>query len=430
VAESINNIESKNIKARIILVTALIFALVFGWFAVTRQLGNMLAELTPSSAANAGQIADTAAGFAPRDPLARWLSASVEKDILPFEKIADSLESYKDVVRLSPYDFRWWIELGRAYEEAEKYEQAENALKHAVGFAPSYTYPRWHLGNFYLRRNRSDEAFAELKKATAGNIVYRDQVYSIAWDYFDSDTARVEEIAGNSFENKLSLVKFYAVKERAEDALRIWNTLSEDEKRRDPGYAKIVVQAFYDKRFYRSAIEFARQIGIDPEAKAGTITNGGFEKTIGDAKETYFDWKITPAEKLEIKTDATQKKEGGRSLRIVFAGYSGTDLINHIWQAAALESGKKYRLSFWLKTENLKSAGTPTLEIVNANDDKIIIASKPFPTGSNNWQEITLEFTTPENSEGVFIRMARAYCGEVCPIVGTIWVDDFKISER
>ncbi len=131
---------------------------------------------------------------------------------------------------------------------------------------------------------------------------------------------------------------------------------------------------------------------------------------------------------MEIKTDTTQKKEGARSLRIVFAGYSGTDLINHIWQAAALESGKKYRLSFWLKMENLKSAGTPTLEIVNANDDKIIIASKPFPTGSNNWQEITLEFTTPENSEGVFIRMARAFCGEVCPIVGTIWVDDFKIQ--
>ncbi|MBA2737240.1 MAG: carbohydrate binding domain-containing protein [Pyrinomonadaceae bacterium] len=428
-AESINIIESKNTKTRIIPAAAIIFALFFGWFAVTRQLGNMLAELTPPSASNAKQIADAAVGFAPRDPLANWFAASVGKNVFTLERTESAVKLSENVVRLAPFDFRWWIELGRAYENAEKYEQAENALRRAVELAPNYVYPRWQLGNFYLRRNRSDEAFAELKKVTAGNIAYRDQVYSIAWDYFDLDTGKVEEIAGNSPENKLSLVKFYAVKERAADSLRIWNSLSEEEKRLDPGFAKVVAQALYEKRFYRSAIEFARQTGIDPEAKAETITNGSFEKPIGDPRETYFGWKISPAEKLEIKTDTTQKKEGARSLRVVFTGYSGTN-FNHVWQAAAIESKKKYRLSFWLKTENLKSAGTPTLEIVNAGDDKIITASKPFPTGTNDWQEINLEFTMPENSEGFFLRTARAYCGDVCPIAGTFWIDDFRIGEQ
>ncbi len=428
-AENINIIETKNTKTRIILAAAIVFALVFGWFAVTRQLGNMLAELTPPSASNAGQVADVAVGFAPRDPLANWFAASVGKNVFTPESVENSVKLYENVVRLAPFDFRWWIELGRAYEDAEKYEQAENALHRAVELAPNYVYPHWQLGNFYLRRDRADEAFAELKKATAANIAYRDQVYSIAWDYFDKDTARVEEIAGNSPENKVSLVKFYAVKERAADSLRIWNSLSEAEKSLDPGYAKVVAQALYEKRFYRSAVEFARQTGIDPESKAETVTNGGFEKPIGDARETYFGWKIFLAEKLEIKTDVTQKKEGARSLRVVFNGFSGTD-FNHIQQVAAIESNNKYHLSFWLKTENLKSAGTPTLEIVNAADDKIITASKPFPTGSNDWQEITLEFSAPENSEGVYIRTARAYCGDVCPIVGTFWIDDFRIGEQ
>ncbi|MDQ3130075.1 MAG: carbohydrate binding domain-containing protein [Acidobacteriota bacterium] len=428
-AESINIIESKSTKTRIILAAAIVFALVFGWFAVTRQLGNMLAELTSPSAPNAKQTADVAVGFAPRDPLANWFAASVGKNVSTSEQVDSAVQLYENVVRLAPFDFRWWIELGRAYEDAEKYEQAETALRRAAELAPTYVYPQWQLGNFYLRRDRADEAFAELKKATAANIAYRDQVYSIAWDYYDKNTARVEEIAGNSPENKVSLVKFYAVKERAADSLRIWNSLSEAEKSLDPGYAKVVAQALYEKRFYRSAVEFARQTGIDPEAKAETVTNGGFEKPIGDPQETYFGWKISPVEKVEIKTDATQKKEGARSLRVVFTGFSGTN-FNHIQQVAAIESNKKYRLSFWLKTENLKSAGTPTLEIVNAADDKIITASKPFPTGSNEWQGITLEFATPENSEGVYIRTVRAYCGDVCPIVGTFWVDDFRISEQ
>jgi tetratricopeptide (TPR) repeat protein len=426
VAENINITESKNIKAQVVLVAAAVFALVFGWFAVTRQLGSMLAELTPPSSPSAEQIADAAVNYAPRDPLSKWLEASAERNIPTSEKINSSLVLFEEVVRLSPFDFRWWVELGRAYEQAENYEKAENAFKRAVELAPAYVYPRWSLGNFYLRQNRGDEAFAELKKATLGNTIYREQVYSIAWDYFDRDTAKIEEIAGDSVENRLTLVKFYAVKERAADSLRIWNSLSEEEKNLDPGYAKIVAQGLYDKRFYRSAVEFARQIGTDPEAKAETITNGGFEKPIGDPKETYFGWKIYPAEKAEIKTDVTQKKEGSRSLRVLFTGYSGVNFYN-ISQAVAVEPKKKYRLSFWLKTENLKSAGTPTVEIINANDDKIITASKPFPTGSNDWQEIALEFTAPENSEGIFVRTSRAFCGESCPIVGTFWIDDFKI---
>ncbi|MCU1288847.1 MAG: hypothetical protein JWN60_1076 [Acidobacteria bacterium] len=429
-AENINIIETKNIKAQMILVAAIIFALVFAWFGVTRQLGTMLAELTSPAASNAGQVAETAVSFAPRDPLAKWLEANIDRDAISFEKMDSALRLSEDVVRLSPYDFRWWIDLGRAYEQAEKFDQAERALKRAVGLAPDYVFPRWQLGNFYLRQNRSDEAFAELKKATERNVVYRDQVYSIAWDYFEGDTAKIEEIAGDSFENKLSLVKFYAVKERAQDSLRIWNSFSEEEKNRDPGYAKIVAQGLYDKRFYRSAVEFARQTGIDPDAKIETVTNGSFEKAIGDAKETYFGWKISPGEKLEIKTDSTQKKEGVRSLRVLFTGYSGDALVNHISQSVAVEPNKKYRLSFWLKTENLKSAGTPTFEIINANDDKLINTSKPFPTGSNDWQEITLDFTTPQNSEGLFIRAARAYCGDICPIFGTFWIDDFRLSRQ
>jgi hypothetical protein len=92
--------------------------------------------------------------------------------------------------------------------------------------------------------------------------------------------------------------------------------------------------------------------------------------------------------------------------------------------------GNKYRLSFWVRTENLKSAGGPVLDIVNANDDKLIAKSAVFPTGSNDWQEMTVEFEAPANCSGISIRTARAYCGEDCPIIGTFWYDDFQLIKR
>ncbi len=146
--------------AKIGLAAAALIVLVGLWFGIRWQYGNMLADLTPVSAPNAKQIADIAVSFAPSDPLPRWLAASLEKETFSAESIDRSVGMFEDVARLAPNDYRWWIELGRAYEQAEKPENAEAAFKRAVELAPEYTYPRWQIGNFYLREGRPDEAFA------------------------------------------------------------------------------------------------------------------------------------------------------------------------------------------------------------------------------------------------------------------------------
>ena len=104
-------------------------------------------------------------------------------------------------------------------------------------------------------------------------------------------------------------------------------------------------------------------------------------------------------------------------------------LANICAEPSSVEPNKKYTLSFWLKTEDLKSAGTPTIEIINANDGKLITASKSFPTGTNGWQQITVDFNAPENAEAVTVRTGRAYCGDHCPIFGIFWYDDFQLKK-
>lgn len=426
---NLTTLNAKDTKTRLILIGLILFALIFAWFSVRRQLGNMLAELTSSAQPNAKDVAKLASSLAPNDPLAKWLEASVEKDIFTAETIERSVKLYEEVVRLSPNDFRWWVELGRAYEQAEKYEQSEKAFRHALTLAPNYTYPHWQLGNFYLRQNRSDEAFAELGKAAENNAVYREQVFSIAWDYFEKDTAKIEQLAGNSLEAKQSLVKFYANKNLANEALKVWNSISEEDKSKNLATAKFIAQVVYEKKAYRSAVEFSRQAGVDADSTVDAISNAGFEKLIGDSKETYFGWKVNSVPKMETRPDLSQKHEGTRSYRVTFNGFVGLSLQN-IVQLIAVEPNKKYVLSFWIKTETLRSAGNPTLEVVNASDDKIIIASNQFPSGTNDWQQIKLDFTVPENTEGIYIRTARSFCGEGCPIVGTFWYDDFSLTKQ
>ena len=191
-----------------------------------------------------------------------------------------------------------------------------------------------------------------------------------------------------------------------------------------------MTQGLYDKRFYRQSLEFAKDTGVDTDALPAVVTNGGFESGIVNSEDTYFGWRLSRGDgKLDVASDSSVKHSGGRSLRISFRGYAKAELYN-IFQTVVVEPGKNYKLRFWLRTENLKSAGGPQIEIVNGNDDKIITTSKPFPQATNDWQEIALDFTAPENCEGIVIRTTRAFCGENCPIIGMVWYDDFELIKQ
>jgi thioredoxin-like negative regulator of GroEL len=400
------------------------------WFAVRWQLGNMFAELTSLNQPDARQVSELAVRLAPRDPLAHWLRASKVKEEFSVESLEASVRMLEDVVRLSPHDFRWWIELGRAYEQAERPEEAERALTQAVSLAPEYTFPRWQLGNFYLRQGRTEEAFAELMKTTEKSGVYREQVFSLAWDYFDKDPASVEAVASDAPDIRASLAMFFAARGAAADALRNWNMLSEEQKAADPQLPRIMAQGLYDRGEYREAVEFARQSGMDPEAGLDTITNPGFEKFIGSDDATLFGWRIRRGNnRIDMMPDSGVKREGERSLRVSFRGFADTELYN-VSQVVPVEPNAPYRLSFWVRTEDLRSGGPPLIRVGNLNDNQVLGSSAPFDSAMADWQQVAIDFVTPEDCEGIAIWTARAYCGEGCPITGTLWYDGFSLSRR
>ena len=87
-------------------------------------------------------------------------------------------------------------------------------------------------------------------------------------------------------------------------------------------------------------------------------------------------------------------------------------------------------MSFWAKTDDLRSTGNPMIEIVNAMDDKTITRSEPFASGTSDWKQFTVRFTAPPGSEAVSIRTIRQYCGDNCPISGSVWLDEFKLQKE
>jgi len=82
-----------------------------------------------------------------------------------------------------------------------------------------------------------------------------------------------------------------------------------------------------------------------------------------------------------------------------------------------------------LRVENLRTGAKPMMEVVNANNDISIARTQPFPTGTHDWQPVTVEFSVPVGCDGVTIRTVREPCGEICPISGTMWLDNFSLEK-
>ena len=153
-----------------------VIAISLAWVSIPAQFGNLLAETTSVLSPNAKEVAELARSLAGDDPQTRNMFALTRDD--PNE-VVEVMES--SVVN-APHDPRWRIALGRAYEQTGQFEKAEIQFRKAVELAPNHSSPHWHFGNFYLRQEREEDAFTELKAATAEHAKFRQQVFSLIWD--------------------------------------------------------------------------------------------------------------------------------------------------------------------------------------------------------------------------------------------------------
>ncbi len=407
----------------------MLIVLSVAWFAVRWQLGELFADVTGVGSQDASAIADSAIALAPSSPRGYWLSGAVLKTSFDDVALASAVGRYEEAARRSPYYFRSWTELGRVNEQAGRNEQAESAFLRAIELAPEYTIPRWQAGNFYLRRGRLTEAVSQLNAAAMHSSPYRVQIFSTAWNVLGNDTRQVEQFLTESGDSKASLAYFYGSINRPDDAIRVWNMI-EQEKRSEYGWqVNALARDLMTHRSYRGALEFSRQAGIDPDARPEVVSNGDFELPVkGADRELRFDWSLVRIDgKVDVSSDSSVTHGGRRSLRFSARGYAKA-AYHLLRQAVAVTPGVKYRLSFWVRTEELRSGSLPFIEVRNAKNDLMLASSPAFDSGTNDWRQMSVEFAVPAESDGVYLISGREPCAEECPMTGIFWLDDFILS--
>lgn len=420
-----------NVRApvkRVLLLVPVALALWGAWSAARWYMGNTFAEFAPGVEEGGVETARRAIELAPGDPLTYVSAANLEKRTLDPSRMQEAVRLYEEAVRRSPNDYRMWLGLGSGREQAGDTAGGEKALRKAVELAPAYAAPRWHLGNLLLRAGRTDEAFTELRRAADVNpIQFRGQVFTLAWNIYGEDVKTMQRVLGESAATRAQLAAFLAAREKSAEAVQLWTSLSASEKKEHRKMGEDLMKALYGKKQYRAAQELARDLELESAESVGQIANSGFENVIDPPGTSLFGWQLSPVSQTELTVVSSQRHAGNRSLRIIFNGYSKANFYN-VSQLIVVEPNTRYRFEGYVRTQDLKSGGTPLIEAANVADNKVLGTSQPFPLGRNDWYPVTFEFSTPEKTEAIYLRTNRAFCGDVCPIYGTIWYDDFNLQ--
>ena len=431
-SDQLIKLDVRRLGVRIAMILTVLLLLVWCWFLVRWYVGNTVAEyLNPEE--NTLETARMAVALSPNDPLAHWRLGQVMQKKLSAAQLDQAINEYQTAVRLSPNDYRFWMSLGTALEQEGDMQKAEHALRRSVQLAPAYSYPAWFLGNLLLRDGRYEEAFTELRRASESDAELRPQLFNLAWEVYSDDFEALKKTVGTSVAVRADFSQYLFERKRYDDALRLWNSLSESEKRANRNTGRGIINSLLSMKRFHDAMSIWNDLSpsVTYRAEIGKILDGGFEVEMPRSSDEAFGWQVKTVQQLQLGLDANRKHDGSRSLRLVFQVRSRLNEIG-VSQLVAVMPGTEYDLQYYLKTEGLQSAATPMIQVVDAGDKGVLATSSEAPNGHNDWQPVSLHFKTGDKAQAVLIRIARSECGEdsSCPIFGTLWYDDFNLTRR
>ncbi len=358
---------------------------------------------------------------------------------------AEFLESDRDLNRaeelarkaiaLSPYDYRYPMILASIKEAQGDRAAAEAALRDALRLAPNDRELHWRLANVLVREGRLNDSLDDFRIAVAANRTLLPATLDLLWRASRGNVGALDAVTGEETKARLLLAQFLVKQGAVTDAANVFGSLDRN-ARLGAIESAGVLNALVGAGNYSVARALWLSFVAEDNAPAPLVWNGGFESNILK-NFSQFDWTFGPgrSEYARLSIDKSRAHAGAQSLKVEFLGRDTTRLEDELKQLVVVRPGARYRLEFYVKTENLVTPEGPRVAVVD-KANAWIAASDPVAAGSNDWTLMAVEFVAPAASEGASAvtvsikRRPRQNLPYDDPTKGVVWFDDFMMKEQ
>jgi tetratricopeptide (TPR) repeat protein len=370
---------------------------------------------------------ETAVRLEPNDPgtwyfLGRyWQFDPVEADT------GRAIRAYRTSLGLNPLSANTWLDLASAYEAEGEIDAARKAFLEAKRVYPVSSEALWRYGNFLLRQNELESAFAEFHRAIEEDPQLGAEAVRICRHVEPDFNQILYRVLPPKAEAYLSAVWELTQEADTTDALKVWLRLFV----LHPNLHSLEVIQFVDgllhaqqtsdaARVWRQAVTLMDLPKTDDPA-GSLIWDGGFETdVIGDG----LAWRWEQHQSPVITYDHNVMHSGLRALRLDFDQKTISGFVG-VCQLVVVEPKTAYEFSAWLRTKDMAKEGGIFFRLAVPG----LQASPVFETtkllGTNEWTKVSMPWTSPDESRlaQVCLERLRSYDQHH----GTTWVDDVSM---
>jgi hypothetical protein len=385
----------------------------------------IIAPLTEDRVGVNPEVLKTVGAYLPYSP--RLHMRIAESEMWDSRKDIPSAEFHAlRAAALSPRDYRPRLLLASIRESKEEFQAAEESARAALRFAPNNPEAHWQLATLLLNDGKLAESLDEFRLASSGHVKYFLAALDMVWRASREDVDSLRAVTPN--ERRLALARFLLQQSRPWESAAIFkqigrSALLDDWESSEYLDAMIAAKHLALARELWSALVSAKEDVA--EAIRNPVWNGGFESNIL-LSFAQFDWSIGSSNYAHISIDNKTAHSGTRSLRLDFVGRDTTRLDEEVKQLTLIHPGTRYRLHCYVKTEGLVTPEGPRVVVTESPSTAWVAASNPVPSGSNDWQLLTVDFAAPSPALLVSVKRQPTFSYDD-PTRGTVWFDDFQV---
>ncbi|HEX4945139.1 MAG TPA: carbohydrate binding domain-containing protein [Blastocatellia bacterium] len=408
------------------LALAVALGLSLGWLIYLRLL--VSAVTAKKSSASLATLAATVT-FLPQSARVQARFADVLLSQAPDEETLTQAEmAAEQAVHLSPYNAKYRLLLAAAKGLRGETEAQEAHLRAALALAPHNTQMHWRLANALLRAGKMEAALAEFRGAVTADPALLPVTLELLWQLTEGDVETLLQAAGETSKNRLQLTQFLLKQSRVNDALRLIGTMNREERLVAPEVSGVLQELMTAGK-----VDLAHQLWMElmttGTAPRPLLWNGSFE----DASPPHlsqFEWQLRGNEYAQLTLDSYIAHSGAKSLRLDFFGRDTTRLSKEIQQLIVVRPGVRYRLTCFVRTSRLVTPEGPRIVVTTSDTAQTIAATNPINGVTSEWQAISTDFTAPTKSSALLVSVQRVPKADYDdPTQGTIWFDDFTLTE-